>query len=71
MGLLCDGKTNLYPDVPVVMARGEYKNVHVEACMRWSSDMFSDLLVSFANGIRTQVNSVLLETYNMKTIISL
>ncbi len=55
MTLLCDGKVNLHPDVPVLVARGEHKNVHVEACMRWSSDMFSDSLVSFANGIRTQV----------------
>ncbi len=55
MTLLCDEKVNLHPDVPVLVARGEHKNVHVEACMRWSSDMFSDSLVSFANGIRTQV----------------
>ncbi len=63
MSLLCEGKANLHPDVPIVIARGEHKNVHVETCMRWSSDMFSDSLVSFANGIRTQVNSFCLESF--------
>ncbi|CAN0541614.1 unnamed protein product, partial [Scytosiphon promiscuus] len=36
----------------VIRALGERDNVQVEACLSWSSDMYTDSLVSFANGIR-------------------
>eukprot|EP00953_Heterococcus_sp_UTEX-ZZ885_P021125 11794-Heterococcus_DN1.PRE.2 len=51
--LMCEGKTCLHPEVPVVVAQGEKDGVSVEACLSWSSDMYTDSLISFANGIRT------------------
>eukprot|EP00611_Tribonema_gayanum_P020945 TRINITY_DN3923_c0_g1_i4.p1 TRINITY_DN3923_c0_g1~~TRINITY_DN3923_c0_g1_i4.p1 ORF type:complete len:559 (-),score=251.87 TRINITY_DN3923_c0_g1_i4:225-1901(-) len=51
--LMCAEKTCLHPEVPVIVATGEKDGVAIEACLSWSSDMYSDCLVSFANGIRT------------------
>ncbi|CAM9371128.1 unnamed protein product [Chrysoparadoxa australica] len=51
--MLCEGKTPLFPQVKVLHAKGEQDGVDVEACLMWSSDMYTDSLVSFANGIKT------------------
>ncbi|CAN0113341.1 unnamed protein product, partial [Discosporangium mesarthrocarpum] len=39
------------PPSQVIRAAGERGGVSVEACLSWSKDMYSDTLVSFANGI--------------------
>jgi DNA gyrase subunit B len=51
--VLCEGKTNLHPDVDVITISEERKGVTVEVSMRWSADQYSDQITSFANGIRT------------------
>jgi len=51
--VLCDDKTNLHPDMDVISIKQERKDVVVEVSMRWSSDMYVDSLIGFANGIRT------------------
>lgn len=51
--LLTDGKEKLHPEVDVITALGEKNGVGVEVAMRWSKDQYDDLLIGFANGIRT------------------
>lgn len=51
--LLTEGKEKLHPDVEVITALGEKNGVGVEVAMRWSKDQYDDLLIGFANGIRT------------------
>jgi hypothetical protein len=43
----------LHPEVEVVHALGERGGVSVEVAMRWSKDQYDDMLIGFANGIRT------------------
>lgn len=51
--LMCSSKEELHPDVAVIHAAGEKNGVAVEAALRWSKDQYDDLLIGFANGIRT------------------
>uniref|UniRef100_A0A7S3XY21 DNA gyrase subunit B n=1 Tax=Heterosigma akashiwo TaxID=2829 RepID=A0A7S3XY21_HETAK len=56
LDLLCEDKQPLSTDSPgdgLVKAVGTKAGVEVEACLRWSRDMYSDMLISFANGIKT------------------
>lgn len=51
--LMCSSKEKLHPEVDVIHAVGEKNGVTVEAALRWSRDQYDDLLIGFANGIRT------------------
>jgi len=56
--LLTANKTPLHPTLPVIRASGERRvegtgDVQVDIAFAWSSDMYSESLVSFANGIKT------------------
>ncbi|CAM9650298.1 unnamed protein product, partial [Phaeothamnion confervicola] len=51
--LMVQGKTPLHGAMKVIRAAGSKDGVAVEACLSWSSDMYTDSLVAFANGIRT------------------
>eukprot|EP00624_Nannochloropsis_granulata_P007113 evm.model.NODE_6405_length_11551_cov_21.306726.3 len=51
--LMCSSKEKLHPEVDVIHAVGEKNGVTVEAALRWSKDQYDDLLIGFANGIRT------------------
>lgn len=51
--LLCEGKMDLHPDTGVITAKGERQGVTVEVAMRWSKDQYSEMIIGFANGIRT------------------
>ncbi len=51
--LMCKSKEKLHPEVEVLHAVGEKNGVTVEAALRWSRDQYDDLLIGFANGIRT------------------
>mmetsp|Transcript_14304 Transcript_14304/g.18680 ORF Transcript_14304/g.18680 Transcript_14304/m.18680 type:complete len:754 (-) Transcript_14304:248-2509(-) len=51
--LLCEEKTPLHPEVKLIKADGEKANVQVEIVLKWSKDMYSDSLITFANGIKT------------------
>jgi DNA gyrase subunit B len=66
--LLCEGRHCLHPEVPVLKATGERDGVAVEVCLRWSGDMYTDNLVSFANGIRTGDGGTHLEA--LKSVIT-
>lgn len=50
---MCQSKEKLHPEVEVIQALGEKNGVSVEAALRWSRDQYDDLLIGFANGIRT------------------
>jgi len=51
---LCAGKTPLHAALGAsLLAAGVKDGVKVECALRWSSDQFNDVVVSFANGIRT------------------
>ena len=50
---MCEGKTLLHEDVPVISIKEERKGVAVEVALRWSKDVYTDSLTGFANGIRT------------------
>lgn len=51
--LMCKSKEKLHPELEVIHAVGEKNGVTVEAALRWSRDQYDDLLIGFANGIRT------------------
>ena len=67
--LLCTGKAPLHPEMPLFRAAGTRtlsaggggsgggkrarEEVSVEVVFRWSADMYSENIVTFANGIRT------------------
>lgn len=53
VAVLCEGKTNLHPEVEMITVAEERKGVMVEVALRWSTDQYTDALTSFANGIRT------------------
>lgn len=53
---MCSDKTNLHPELEtlVIEVAADSKNaVAVSAALRWSSDLYTDSLVGFANNIRT------------------
>ena len=50
---MCNGKTLLHEDLPVISIAEERKGVAVEVALRWSKDVYTDSLTGFANGIRT------------------
>ncbi|CAM9462687.1 unnamed protein product, partial [Choristocarpus tenellus] len=66
--LMCKEKEALHPEVKVIRAVGERDGVSVEVCLSWSRDMYTDSLVSFANGIRTGDGGTHLE--GLKSIIT-
>eukprot|EP00752_Nemacystus_decipiens_P008038 g7183.t1 len=66
--LMCKEKQHLHPEVKVIRALGERDGVQVEACLSWSSDMYTDSLVSFANGIRTGDGGTHLE--GLKSVVT-
>jgi len=41
---MCEGKTNLHEEMPVVSIKEERKGIAVEIAMRWSKDLYSDSL---------------------------
>ena len=49
---MCEGKTLLHEETPVLMIKEEKKGIAVEIALRWSKDLYTDVLVGFANGIR-------------------
>jgi DNA gyrase/topoisomerase IV subunit B len=56
VGMICQDKTPLFTDVkdePTLVAKRELKGVAIDVAMRWSSDQYTDNLVSFANGVHT------------------
>jgi DNA gyrase/topoisomerase IV subunit B len=63
--LLTEGKEKLHPDVEVITALGEKNGVGVEVAMRWSKDQYDDLLIGFANGIRTGTPAPSCHLYSM------
>ncbi|KAJ8602128.1 hypothetical protein CTAYLR_001638 [Chrysophaeum taylorii] len=50
---LCAGKSLLHPAFEGFVATGSRNDVDVSCALRWSADQFTDVVVSFANGIRT------------------
>ena len=54
VALITDGKTPLLTDgEPTLVVSTELKGVVVDVAMRWSSDVYTDSLVAFANGVHT------------------
>lgn len=47
------GKTPLHEELPVITLKVERKGIAIELALRWSKDLYSDVLTGFANGIRT------------------
>jgi DNA gyrase/topoisomerase IV subunit B len=50
---LCADKTNLHPEVEVISFNEEKNGIAISAALRWSSDLYTDSLIGFANNIRT------------------
>eukprot|EP00326_Haptolina_ericina_P038438 CAMPEP_0181248790 /NCGR_PEP_ID=MMETSP1096-20121128/45376_1 /TAXON_ID=156174 ORGANISM="Chrysochromulina ericina, Strain CCMP281" /NCGR_SAMPLE_ID=MMETSP1096 /ASSEMBLY_ACC=CAM_ASM_000453 /LENGTH=452 /DNA_ID=CAMNT_0023346019 /DNA_START=448 /DNA_END=1806 /DNA_ORIENTATION=- len=50
---ICEGKTALVEEPSVFFTSRTVRNVIVEIALRWNSDMYSDSIISFANGVHT------------------
>ena len=54
VALITEGKTPLFTDgEPTLVASTELKGVSIDVAMRWSSDVYTDSIVAFANGVHT------------------
>jgi len=53
LGDLCAGKAPLYDKLPMVVARGAQDTTEVEVALQWSKEQYNDVIIGFANGIKT------------------
>ena len=55
IAFVCEGKKALFDgdDGGTIRAVGERNDVSVDVALRWSSDMFTDSLIGFANSVQT------------------
>ncbi|KAL1520534.1 hypothetical protein AB1Y20_022110 [Prymnesium parvum] len=50
---ICVGKTALFTDPDTLAASRSSHGVHVDVALRWNSDMYTDSIIAFANGVHT------------------